>query len=377
MTTNTASTSARQEHPAQQGKLASWLSEVFAFKASAVNWPRGVLFLDIALVPLVVVAAIGHEEYLLSALFGAFLVMLVDPGGAIVRRESRKALFATIGAGLTALAFALGGSAWGWLVLSSFAVTLLAGLAIIGGLHQAVAAMLLNIWFIVAVGLAVTIDQQSQISSHIWAQVVAWLSGSALWIAVSLITWLIHGRQDMPQPVAEIPGDTSPRPLTRPVIAFAVLRAVAIAGSVALAFGLSLSHAQWLPIATIIAVKPTLHQSSVSAAQRIIGALIGSIAAALLLLIPADEHGLKLLAIDHAIEAVALMLFMHAVAIRLWNYALYTAAIAAAVLILGELVQPSNYSAEGDRVLWTLAGVGIGVLVMLLAGLLAKRTARS
>ena len=40
-----------------------------------------------------------------------------------------------------------------------------------------------------------------------------------------------------------------------------------------------------------------------------------------------------------------------------------------------DLPQPSNYSAEGYRVLWTLCGVGIGVLVMLLAGLLAKRAA--
>jgi len=35
----------------------------------------------------------------------------------------------------------------------------------------------------------------------------------------------------------------------------------------------------------------------------------------------------------------------------------------------------SGYSAEGYRVLWTLCGVGKGVLVMLLAHLLARRTA--
>ena len=56
---------------------------------------------------------------------------------------------------------------------------------------------------------------------------------------------------------------------------------------------------------------------------------------------------------------VAIVLFMHGVAIRLWNYALYSAAIAAAVLILLDLQQPSNYGAEGYRVLWTLCGLGI------------------
>ena len=61
---------------------------------------------------------------------------------------------------------------------------------------------------------------------------------------------------------------------------------------------------------------------------------------------------------------------------RFKNYALYCGAIAAGVLILVDLPQPSNYGAEGYRVLWTLCGAGIGVLVMLLAGLLAKCTAK-
>jgi hypothetical protein len=34
---------------------------------------------------------------------------------------------------------------------------------------------------------------------------------------------------------------------------------------------------------------------------------------------------------------------------------------------------PADYGAEGYRVLWTLCGVAIGVLVMFLASLLAKR----
>jgi hypothetical protein len=68
---------------------------------------------------------------------------------------------------------------------------------------------------------------------------------------------------------------------------------------------------------------------------------------------------------------------MHGMAIRFWNYALYCGIIAAAALILLDLPQPSNYAAEGDRVPWTLCGVGIGVLIMFLAGLLAKRTAKA
>ena len=74
---------------------------------------------------------------------------------------------------------------------------------------------------------------------------------------------------------------------------------------------------------------------------------------------------------------VALILFMHGAAVRFWNYTLYTAAIAAGVLIFVDLPQPSDYAAEGYRVLWTLCGVGISLIAMLLAGLLAKRPARA
>jgi hypothetical protein len=289
----------------------------------------------------------------------------------------RIAGFALIGAGVTALGFGIGGAAWGWLVLAAFAVTLAAGLAVTFGVHRFVAASLLNVWFIVALGVAFSLHHQARITSYTWAQVLAWVGGAALWIAVTFIEWLVRGRQDRPQPVAEIPGDTSRRPLTRPLIMFAVIRAVAIAGAVAIAFGADLPHGVWMPIAAVVAMKPSLQQTTIVGAQRLAGALIGAAVAVLLLLIPANEHGLRLLSITLGLEVVALVLIMHGVGIRLVNYALYSAAIAAAVLILLDVLQPSSYSAEGDRVLWTLCGAGIAVLVMLLAGLLAKRTAKA
>ena len=85
----------------------------------------------------------------------------------------------------------------------------------------------------------------------------------------------------------------------------------------------------WIPIATIVAMKPSLQQTTLVAVERLAGALIGAAAALLLLLIPANEHGLKLLSITDGLEVVALVLFMHGAVIRLWNYALYSGAIAA------------------------------------------------
>ncbi len=355
----------------------SWLSRVFQLNAAGLNWPRAVLFLDVALVPLVVFWAIGHEQYLLSALFGLLFAWLADPGGGYGQRASHIAVFALIGAGLTALGFGIGGDPWGWLVLAAFAVTLAAGLAVAFGVRRFVVALLLNLWFIVAVGIGFSFHHHAHITSYTWAQVLAWIGGSALWIAVTFFEWLIRGREDRPQLVAELPGDTSRQTLTRPLAMFAIIRALAIAGAVALAFGLDLSHGYWMPIATVVAMKPSLQQTTLVAAQRTAGALIGAAAAALLLLLPASEHGLRLVAIEGGLAVVALVLFMHGAAIRFWNYALYCGGIAAGVLILVDLPQPSNYAAVGYRVLWTLAGVGIGVLVTLLASLFAKRGAEA
>jgi len=377
-----ASASTQAGQPVHKGKVATWLSKVFELNPARLNWLRGVWILDLMLVPLVVLLSIGYSQYLLSALFGVLFPGLTDPGGSYGSRVSRIAVFGLIGAGLTALAFGIAADAWGWLVLATFAVTLAGGLAIMFGVHRFVAGLLLNIWFIVALGTAFgfhqfNLDHRVQITSYTWAQVAAWAGGTALWIAVTFIGWLIRGRRDAPPPVAELPGDTSRRKPTRPVIMFAVIRAVVIAGTAALAYGLNLSYGHWMSVAAIVAMKPSLEQSTVVAVQRLIGALIGAAAAALLLLIPVSEHGLKLLSTTNALAFVALVFFMHAAAIRLWNYAFYCAAVAAGVLILTDLLQPNNYGAEGYRLLWTLCGVGIAVVVMLLAGLLAKRTPKA
>jgi hypothetical protein len=372
-----ASAGGGEGQPGHRGKVARGLSAVFELNPAGLNWPRAVMFLDVALVPLVVFWAIGREQYLLSALFGVLFAGLADPGGGFGYRASRIAVFALIGAALTALGFGIGGDGWGWLVLAAFAVTLVAGLAVTFGTRRFVVALLLNLWFIVALGVAVSFHHHARITSYTWAQVLAWVGGSALWIVVTFIAWLARGREDRPQPVAELPGDRSRQQLTRPLIMFAAIRAVALAGTVAIAFGLNLSHGYWMPIAAMAAMKPSLGQSTLIAVQRLSGALIGAASAALLLLIPASETGFRLLAVERGLEVVALVLLMHGAAIRFWNYALYGGAIAAGVLILVDLPQPSSYSAVGYRVLWTLCGVAIGLLVMLLAGLLAKHTANA
>jgi hypothetical protein len=326
------------------------------------------------MVPLFILWAIGYEQYLLSALFGLLFSALSDPGGGYGNRAWRIAGFGAIGAGVTALGFGISGEAWGWLTLVAFVVTLLAGLAVTFGVRRFVVALLLNLWLIIAIALGVGLHNAAFITSYTWAQVLAWVGGSALWIAVTFLAWLISGRHDRPQPVDELPGDISRRPLTRPMVMYAVLRALTIGATVAIAFGADLTHGLWMPVAATVAMKPSLEQSTIVAVQRLAGALMGAVVSALLLLVPTSEHGLKLFSVLRGLEVIALLLLMHGVAVRFWNYAFYSAAIAAAVLILLDLPQPSDYAVEGYRVLWTFCGVGFAVLVMLLAGLLAKRS---
>jgi hypothetical protein len=179
------------------------------------------------LVPIIVLDAIGKEQYWVRAAFGALFVGLSDPGGEFGHRAGRMGLMAVMGAALTALGFGIGERAWELVALATFVVTLLGGLAVKFGLHRFVAVMLLNAWFLVAIGLPAGY-KLDHVTGHTWAQVLAWLSGSALWIAVTFIAWLARGRTTRPEPVPEIPGDTTPRELTRPIILFAVIRALTV-----------------------------------------------------------------------------------------------------------------------------------------------------
>ena len=96
--------------------------------------------------------AIGNEEYLLSALFGVLFAGLADPGGSYGYRGSRIAVFALTGAGATALGFGIG---WddGLAGACGFCCHAPAGLTVEFGVHRFVAALLLNLWFFVVLGL--------------------------------------------------------------------------------------------------------------------------------------------------------------------------------------------------------------------------------
>jgi len=344
------------------------LANVFKLNPEGLNVRRAVGVAVVMVVPLIVCEALNQELYYVSVAFGALFVGLNDPGGAYGYRLPRLALNAGAGALLTALGVSIGAGAWGVVVLAAFAVTLAAGLMVKYGLHGFSSAYVLNCWFLVAIAMPVGYHL-SHGHTNAWAQALAWLIGSALTIAWTAIVWLARGRTDQPQPVADlIPASTKPVPLTRPVILFALIRAIAVAICVAIAFGFHLPDADWMPIACLIAMKSSLTQTTLVALQRLAGAIIGAVVSAVFLLTVDNKV---------VLGVVTVIFGTLAGSIRAVNYAFYCAALATCVLIAEDLPNPTNLGHEARRVLFTLAGVGIAIVVMLLAGLLQKHAAKA
>jgi len=343
--------------------LRAHVANVFALKTKGVNVPRGVAVAGLALITLVVASALHQQRYFLSVAFGLLFVALSDPGGEYLPRVSRMAVVGLIGALLTAAGYALGGEAWGLAVLGVLVVTVLSGLAVSVDLHALVAGGLLNFWFLITLSTAAGLP--ARVSTHPWNQALAWLIGAATAIALMTALWLLRDEsRRRPSPLPEIPDDLPPVKLSRPVVLFVVIRAVAVSSASAIAFGLQLTDADWLPIATLAAMKPTLQQSTLRGIQRLAGTALGAAIAAVFLVTVTSPRTL---------EEIIVALMGVGVSIYAVNYAIYIAAITAAVLIALDLPHPGNLAAEGRRIFYTFAGIAIAIVVMFLATLLQKR----
>jgi hypothetical protein len=345
--------------------LRAYVANVFALKTKAVNVPRGVAVAGLVLITLVVSTALHQERYFLSVAFGLLFVALSDPGGEYLQRLSRTAVVGLIGAPLTAAGYALGGEAWGFVVLAVFALTVLSGLLVNVDVHALVAGSLLNVWFLITLSAAA--GQPARVSTHPWNQALAWLIGAAAAIALITALWLVRDESRRSRSwLPEIPDDLPPVKLSRPIVLFVLIRAIAVSSAIAIAFGLHLTDADWMPLATLVAMKPTLQQSTLRGIQRLAGTALGAAIAAVFLVAVTSPR---------ALEEIIIALMGVGVSIYAVNYAFYTAAIAGAVLIALDLPHPSNLAAEGRRIFYTFAGIAIAIVVMFLATLLKKRKA--
>ena len=343
------------------------MTKVFALNLKGINIPRGLEVVGVLLVPLIVLGVLDKDKFLLSATFAILFVALSDPGGIYDVRLREMAWVGIVGGLLTALGFAVGGGPWGWVVLAAFAVTLVSGIALKFGVHRFTSGLMLNAWFLIAISVPAG-EHLNPSRSDWWGQAIAWLGGAAFWIAFTFVAWIARGRQAQASHIPEIPGDMNVTKLAKPVVMFMIIRALAVAIAIAIAIGLTLPNADWMPVATLVAMKASLDQTALMAEQRLIGAFLGALVATVFLFLVGNMH---------ALDAVIILLGAAAASIRAVNYAIYCAAIAGMVLIGMDLSHPTNHTAEFDRVLFTLAGVGVAWLVMLGANLLQKRSTKS
>ena len=248
----------------------SQLTKVFSVNRKAFSLPAGVAIGGILLLIWLAIAQLDQQKYVVSVIFAVLTTALSDPGGGYWKRAGSMSAFGLGGGAVTALAFFVGTHAWGFVVLAVFLVTLSAGLAVKFGLHRFSVGLLLNIWFVVAIVLPISY-RADRIKTTGWDQALAWLIGSALWIALMGIVWLASRCKWHPRPVIDLPGEPfTPVELTRPVVLFALIRALALAAAAAIAFGSHDPNADWMVIATLVALKPSLEQSRLVGLQRII-----------------------------------------------------------------------------------------------------------
>jgi Fusaric acid resistance protein-like len=343
------------------------LAKIFHIERQGINVTRGLQIVVVMAISLAVMSAIGLEKYWLSLAFAMLFVALSDPGGSYRRRLRSMTAVGLIGGALTALGFAIGGGPWGLVVVAAVVITLAAGLSFKFGAHGFTAGLLLDSWFLVVISEPAG-SHLTAATSGWWQQALAWLVGAALWIGLTVVVWLLRGRKSQDSHFPEIPMDTTSMALTRPVVLFAVIQALAIGISVAIAFGLKLPNADWMPIATLVAMKTSLNQATLHAEQRIAGAVMGALIAMLVLLTVDNKH---------VLQAIVVVLAAFAGSFRAATYAFYCAAVAALVLIAEDVTHPTNFSAEGRRVLFTFLGLAIGIGVLVIGGVIQKRTAKT
>ena len=258
--------------PAAKFSSMSQLTKVFSVNRKAFSLPGGVAIGGVLLLIWLAIAQLDQQKYVVSIIFAVLTTALSDPGGGYWKRARSMSAFGLAGAAATALAFFVGTHAWGFVVLVLFIVTLLAGLAVKFGLHRFSVGLLLNIWFVVAVVLPISYSAD-RIKTTGWDQALAWLIGSAAVDHVDGHRVVGQWRKWRPGPVIDLPGEPfTPVELTQPVVLFALIRALALAASAAIAFGSHDPNADWMVIATLVALKPSIEQSRLVGLQRIIGA---------------------------------------------------------------------------------------------------------
>ena len=182
------------------------LAKVFELDRKALNVSRAVVVAVDPVPVVIVLEVLDLQDYVITVVFGGAVRGAERPGRRLREPRGRMGTFAVIGALLTLLGFA---SRWRRLGARRrwprSSVTLLSGLAVKFGVHRFVAGLLLNVWFSDRDHAAGRVQARG-VSTNAWSQALAWLAGSALWIAFAGVVVVGARTQIAARAVSRDPG---------------------------------------------------------------------------------------------------------------------------------------------------------------------------
>jgi hypothetical protein len=283
------------------------LSAVLRLKAGAHLTPaRGVRTAEAALVPLIALAVFHHTALGIVAALGALLVSFCDVEG-LARARTYTIGFVTLAG---ALLFALGRALeqpWWLAVPAIFLATLAAGLVAVYGHGAAAVGLMLNIVFVLALGMGGG-------PSTAMSSLAGFMIGGVSVLVMGFVPVPLRRRDHSHAAVIDQASPARPRspslaPLlaqltwTSPVFRFAILRAAGAALAGGIGWWLDVSHPQWAVITVILCVRPDPVASLVATAERFVATVLGAVAAGAVIVAVHDSLALALLAVALMVAA--------------------------------------------------------------------------
>jgi uncharacterized membrane protein YccC len=321
------------------------------------------------LLPLVVLAVVGHNRVGSSAAVGALLGVLFaafcDLGPSLRLRTWAMAAGAVAGAVLLGLGSWIGGT-W-WVAASTLALaTFLSGLLPRYGPVVAQVGTVLTIVFALALGRDGAPTQAAPTA-------LGFLFGGTVFILLVLTAFV---RRRPPHPIGEAPpaARAPAAPVATPgasfirqspAMGFAALRAAGTALVAGVAWGSGLAYPHWAPIVVIASVRPDQMAALRLTTQRVVGTVLGAGLADVVLHVVHDPVVLAGLAVGGVYLAFTVMEVY---------YTFFVFFLTTLTLLLLSLPTPGPTHAA-LRVAATLVGAAVALGISSLSAWLLQRAA--
>lgn len=267
---------------------------------------------------------------------------------------------------LNALVMCAGTLLGNYIWLSIF---LLFAVAFIGGMTAAFGEVVGQIGYVATLVFAVALGQAADFDSA-RERFFAFLAGGAFSLILTLTLWFFNRRTssaiDETDAQIKIENETKENPLRglikqlspRSIIFLHALRlAVATAIAIAIFKIFRLEHGYWLIITVLVIVKPVFADTRKRAWERVIGSVVGGIFA---IVIAAFVQNLIIL--DVLLLVFSILAFSH---VRT-NYGFYAFFLTPFVVLMIDTVIPGDWEVAIVRILDTLGGGAIAIVVTFL-----------